>query len=189
MSVTHNDLSTKQAVNAALRAIGENGLSGVVCEATSLAGALHTLLPAFSPFECDRVAAELHRQHLVEIHKTKKNFRLQPSVKAIHRLQRAALDYLSVTPQEHWDGLWRMVTYDVPLAKSKERRLFATQLKRLGFSMIRESVWLHPYPCFDVVRELARHCSLQRAITLAEIVTIDSATRARLAEAHPAIVQ
>ena len=181
------ELTTKQAVNQALQKIGENGLSGVICDANSLSGAVHTLLPDLSPTQCDRVAAELHRQQLVEIRKSSKRYHIQPSVKAIHRLQRASLDDILIATPEAWDGMWRMVTYDVPLHKSAERRLFAAQLKRLGFSMVRESVWFHPYPCFKAVTELAAHCGLQRYVTMAEILRLDTTTLARLELQHPGV--
>lgn len=183
----NSDYGTTQALNEALRAIGVNGLSGVVCEATSLSGAIAQLLPELSPQHCERVAAELHRQQLIEIQKSKKRFHLRPSVKAIHRLQRAAVEQITVPRPPQWDGKWRMVTYDVPLQKSGERRLFAAQLKRLGFSMVRESVWFHPYPCFPAVTELAAYCGLQRFVTLAEISRLDTSTLARLELQHPGV--
>lgn len=179
--------STKQLVNEALKAIGENGLSGVVCEATSLSGALSRLLSHATPAQCDRVAAELHRQKLVEVQRSKKRYRIQPSVKAVHRLQRAALDDITVPRPANWDGMWRMVTYDVPMHKSADRRLFASQLRRLGFSLVRESVWFHPYPCFTAVTELATHCGLQRYVTFAEISRLDTMTLARLELQHPGV--
>lgn len=175
----YKTLSTKQAVNQALLVIGENGLSGVVCEATSLAQAL-SQITALPPYLCDRVAAELHRQKLVEISKQKKTYRIQLSVKGVHRLQRAELSTITVPEPSTWDGHWRMVTYDVPVAKSKERRLFASELRRLGFVMGRESVWFHPHPCFSAVTELASRCGLQRHITMAEIVRLDTVTLTKL---------
>ena len=73
-----------------------------------------------------------------------------------------------------------MVTYDVPREQSAQRRLFAQELRRLGFVMIRESVWFHKYPSFEAVLELARYCNLQRYITLAEISRLDQITLEKL---------
>lgn len=174
-------MTTKQALNLSLKLIGENGLSGVVCEATSLPEGLRAIgLDSLPPSMLSRVTAELHRQHLVEMTKEKHHLRLQLSVKGIHRLQRSLLDDIAISEPQNWDGLWRMVTYDIPRSQSASRRLFATQLKRLGFSMVRESVWFHRNPCFDAVLELAKYCNIQRHITLAEISRLDNVTLEKL---------
>lgn len=174
-------MTTKQAVNLALGIIGRNGMSGVVCEATSLPDALMTAgLDKLSKKTFTRVVAELHRQKLLEISKDGKHLRVQLSVKGIHRLQRSQIDKVAIAEPVSWDHLWRMVTYDVPRTQSAQRRLFAQQLKRLGFVMVRESVWFHKDPCFDAVLELAKYCNLQRHITLAEISRLDQVTLDKL---------
>lgn len=174
-------MTTKQALKVTLALIGKNGLDGVVCEATSLPDALRTLgLDKLSSATLQRICAELHRQKLIEITTAKSTYRLQLTVKGIHRLQRAQLDDISIKEPVEWDGLWRMVTYDVPRTYSAKRRLFTEQLKRLGFTMVRESVWFHPNPCFDEVIDLARRCSVERYITLAEVSRLDNITLSRL---------
>ena len=174
-------MTTKQAVNVSLGVIGRNGMSGVVCEATSLPEALKVAgLDKLSERTLARVAAELRRQRLIELKKDKAHLHLQLSVKGIHRLQRVQIDSISLSEPTVWDGMWRMVTYDVPRAQSAKRRLFTTQLRRLGFVMVRESVWFHKYPCFEQVAELARYCNLQRSITLAEVSRLDQVSLEKL---------
>lgn len=174
-------MTTKEAVNLSLQIIGRNGMDGVVCEATSLPVALKIAgLDKLRPFTLSRVTAELHRQKLVQTTKNGNHLHVQLSVKGIHRLQRAEIHKVSLDEPATWDGLWRMVTYDVPRTQSAQRRLFAAELRRLGFVMIRESVWFHKYPSFDAVLELARYCNLQRHITLAEISRLDQVTLEKL---------
>ena len=180
-------MTTKQAVNLSLEIIGKNGMSGVVCEATSLPEALRVAgLDNLKDSTLSRVTAELRRQKLVETSRNGQHFRLQLSVKGIHRLQRSGLDKITIEEPVAWDGLWRMVTYDIPRSQSAQRRLFTKQLKRLGFVMIRESVWFHKDPCFNAVLELARYCNLQRHITLAEISRLDSITLEKLEAVYSA---
>ena len=174
-------MTTKQAVNLSLQVIGRNGMDGVVCEATSLPGALIAAgMDKLRPSTLSRVTAELHRQKLVEVKKNGKHLHVQLTVKGIHRAQRAEISKISVDEPATWDGLWRMVTYDVPREQSAQRRLFAQELRRLGFVMIRESVWFHKYPSFEAVLELARFCNVQRYITLAEISRLDQVTLDKL---------
>lgn len=174
-------MTTKQAVNLSLEVIGRNGMGGVVCEATSLPLALQAIgLDKLKSSTLSRLTAELRRQKLVETQRSGKHIHIQLTVKGIHRLQRFGISKITVDEPVEWDGLWRMVTYDVPRAQSSQRRLFASELRRLGFVMVRESVWFHRYPCFDAVLELARYCNLQRHITLAEISRLDQVTLDKL---------
>lgn len=174
-------MTTKQAINLSLETIGKNGMNGVVCEATSLPEALRIAgLDKLKPSTLSRVTAELNRQKLVETVRDGKHFRVQLSVKGIHRLQRSGIDKITVNEPTAWDGIWRMVTYDIPRTQSAQRRLFTKQLRRLGLVMVRESVWFHKDPCFEAILELARYCNLQRHITLAEITRLDSVTLEKL---------
>lgn len=179
-------MTTKDAVNVVLGIIGDNGMSGVEVLAHSKSAAIDRICPAdFSAEMRSRVAAEINRQDLVETTQSHNKFRLQLSVKGIHRLQRAEIERVKIQRPEKWDGLWRMVTYDVPRAQNAQRRLFTRQLERLGFAMIRESVWFHPYPCFGQVETIVTYCGLQRYVTLAEISRIDNVSLAKLKRAYP----
>ena len=181
-------MTTKDTVNVILQAIGAEGLSGVKIHAHSLTAALDGVSPTDLPADLKTKAiAEIKRQSLVEVSHNGSVYHLQPSVKGIHRLQRAQVERVKIATPNNWDGIWRMVTYDVPRAQSAQRRLFARQLERLGFMMLRESVWLHPYPCFSQIEELIGYCGLQRHVTLAEIRRIDNVSLAKLTRAYPAL--
>ncbi len=182
-------MRTKQAVNVALGVIGRNGMNGVVCEATSLPSALKMAgLNNLTRDTLDRVSAELRRQGLLEISKRdKKHLLLQLSVKGIHRLQRSEINSIAITEPVVWDKKWRMVTYDIPAAHSVKRRLFTTELRRMGFAMVRESVWFHPHPCFDQLDELSRFCGIIPYVTFAEISRLDKTTLDKLKRHYPKI--
>lgn len=185
-----NRHETKQALNAVLEAIGARGLSGVSVPASSLHEALE-MLSAFpddtSLAEQRALVANLRRQGLIEITKRENEFLIQPSVKGVHRLQRAKLGSLFVRPQQRWDGTWRMVSYDIPARHSKQRRLFTSELHRLGFTLVKDSTWFHPYPCFDVISELVAFCGLTNFVMVAEIARLDEHTLRRLFKAYPTL--
>lgn len=181
-------MTTKLAVNVVLGIVGDNGLSGIEVLAHSLSAAIDRICPAdFTPEARVRVAAELKRQDLIEATQHHNKFHIQLSVKGIHRLQRAQVERVNISKPDTWDNMWRMVTYDVPRAYSAQRRLFARQLQRLGFTMIRESVWFHPYPCFGQVEEIMTYCGLQRYVTFAEITRIDNVSLGKLKRAYPSL--
>lgn len=44
-----------------------------------------------------------------------------------------------------WDGLWRVVIYDVPEKESRLRDRLRYELRRLGYRFMQKSVWLTPW--------------------------------------------
>lgn len=183
---------TTRALNAVLEIIGARGLSGVAVPAATLTQALDRLeaFPAnFSSADKRALVANLRRQGLIEVTKREDELILQPSVKGIHRLQRAQINSLFIRPQQRWDGTWRMVSYDIPARYTKQRRLFTAELHRLGFMLIKDSTWFHPYPCFDVISELVAFCGLANFVMVAEIARLDEGSLRRLYKAYPALRQ
>jgi len=47
--------------------------------------------------------------------------------------------------EKKWDGFWRVVVFDVPEEKRKERDALRLQLKKLGFGRLQDSTYLSPY--------------------------------------------
>lgn len=176
----------KKILYNGLKAIGSSGLSGVTVTANTVSSALDELLGGTtSAHTSPRLLAELRRQDLIVITKHPRSIHLQLSVKGIHRLQRLEVDDLSINHNQRWDGLWRMVMFDVPAHLTRERSLFRRELKRLGFTMVQKSIWMHPFPCFDAVASLIAYCNLQRHVSIAEIGRIDEVTLKRLMRAYP----
>ena len=181
---------TTHFLNDILTLVGSHGLSGVSSSGNSLLEALDGL-GAFphdmAPADKRALIANIRRQGLVEISHTKGNYTIQPSVKGIHRLQRAKLSELAVLPQKQWDGTWRMVSYDIPARYSKQRRLFTTELHRLGFTLVKDSTWFHPFPCFDAISELVAYCGIADYVMVAEIARIDENSLRKLYKVYPGL--
>lgn len=52
-----------------------------------------------------------------------------------------------------WDGFWRVVMFDVPEAKRKERDSLRRRLIKLGFGRLQDSTYLSPYDWDEAVFE------------------------------------
>jgi CRISPR-associated endonuclease Cas2 len=50
---------------------------------------------------------------------------------------------------DYWDGIWRLVIFDIPTKRRLRRDALRNQLKRVGFRQLQESVWITPYDCVD----------------------------------------
>jgi DNA-binding transcriptional regulator PaaX len=50
-----------------------------------------------------------------------------------------------------WDGKWRVLIFDLPKTRNRERRQLREILHANGFVLLQKSVWVYPYPCDDFV--------------------------------------
>lgn len=55
-----------------------------------------------------------------------------------------------------WDGVWRIVGYDIPEDFKKERDYLAKKLKELGFYRVQKSMWAYPYDCKEEIAMFAQ---------------------------------
>lgn len=61
------------------------------------------------------------------------------------------LEKMKLQKPEKWDGLWRIVLFDIPEYKKKGRDALAGRLKKLGFHALQKSVFVHPYECANEI--------------------------------------
>lgn len=61
------------------------------------------------------------------------------------------LDEIKIKKPARWDGLWRLVIFDVPENLREGRNALADKLKELGFYPLQKSVFIYPFECRDEV--------------------------------------
>lgn len=172
-------METKRLVNQVLKFIGEHGFSGITVSASSAAAALSNSLH-LTQSESTRLVNELRRQSLAEIIQDDDTIRFRLTSKGLHRLQQSLIGELSIKPQATWDRHWRIIMFDVPTRHNRQRTLLTTQLKRMGFVLLRDSTWVFPYPCFTQLDQLVRFCNLAQFVTYAEVTKLDTISHKRL---------
>ncbi|MBI2639505.1 MAG: CRISPR-associated endonuclease Cas2 [Candidatus Sungbacteria bacterium] len=67
-----------------------------------------------------------------------------------------------------WDKKWRVVIFDIPENKKKERRIFSDRLKDLGLFGLQKSVFAYPYPCEDEIDFLVQFLDINRHVCFFE---------------------
>lgn len=180
-------MKTRQLIHSALAVIGEGGFDGVSVRAESLGEALETLgvYTNLPPTIRHRLAQELRRQELITETKESDMITLQLSVRGIHRLQRLEISALKIATPQAWDHLWRMVMFDIPARRQESRYILTSELRRLGFVMVQKSMWLHPYPCYEVVQQVVDYANLQQFVSIAEISHLDSHSTSQMIRRYP----
>jgi len=57
--------------------------------------------------------------------------------------------------KKDWDGIWHVISYDIPDNKKSQRDYFRRKLEELGFTMVQKSMFIFPYNCEEEVALLA----------------------------------
>lgn len=88
-------------------------------------------------------------------------------------LRKIDFDNLSLTEPNVWDKKWRMVIFDVPEKKNKERHALSAKLKDLGFYPLQESVFIYPYDCRDEIDFICSFLSIHHYVNYCVVDMLD----------------
>jgi len=58
-----------------------------------------------------------------------------------------------------WDGKWRVIIFDIREKRRSVRYRLRTLLVGAGMVRLQDSVWVHPYPCDELIALLRAHLS------------------------------
>lgn len=86
---------------------------------------------------------------------------------------RRAFGELKIT-SDKWDGLWRMVIFDIPNRHKGAREDFREKLKGIGFYSLQKSVFVYPYQCREEIEFLASFYNIGSYIRFIETDKISS---------------
>jgi DNA-binding transcriptional regulator PaaX len=79
-----------------------------------------------------------------------------------------------------WDGKWRIVVIDFPEKKKNERQAFRYLLQKAGFIMLKNSVWVSPFPYEYFFNTLKNDMGLNKEISIFTTNDIDESTKEML---------
>ena len=83
------------------------------------------------------------------------------------------IEQMKIPTPDRWDSKWRIVIFDVPNWKSKNRSAFTDRLKHIGFRMIQKSVWGYPFPCHDEIMILRKFYDIEKYVTYLETAMVE----------------
>ncbi len=64
--------------------------------------------------------------------------------KYLRLTQKGRLKLIVAEKLVNWDGLWRIIAFDVPESRKKTRDIFRLKLRQLNCQPVQKSVWLSP---------------------------------------------
>ena len=74
------------------------------------------------------------------------------------------LDEMQIKTPVRWDGVWRIVIFDISEKKKKAREALRSKLKELGFRELQKSVLVYPYECEDEVDFICEVFELRNSV-------------------------
>ncbi len=153
----------------------------VVGGALTISAATPGILSAWSSYAArkKREKKQRYQQMWLNFHRLKKERSLicrgeengqmiyELTSKGDGKVKKFLLDTLEIVPPRRWDGMWRVVMFDIPIRKRKSvRDSFRRKLQELGFYQFQRSVWVHPFPCETEIEFLKDYHRLGSCVTV-----------------------
>ena len=153
------------------------GVLGVV-SAVMVAPGLAKAIPLLKKIDTSRINQELKRLHkrgLIEIIKRKNGVTTIKLTKGgKKKLERYKIDLLQIEKPKKWDGKWRVIIFDIPVKKNFARESLRRKMRNLGFYKLQASVFVHPYPCYEVVQFLRDYFGVSNDVEYLEVDKLES---------------
>lgn len=96
----------------------------------------------------------LERQKLVSWSEIDGKLKLVLTEDGKKRVLQYRLDDLTIGKPKKWDGLFRVIIFDIPENKKGVREMFRKKLKDLEFYQLQKSVFVSQYECRDEIEFL-----------------------------------
>ena len=82
------------------------------------------------------------------------------------------IDEIKIKEPNYWDKKWRAVFFDIPEKRRGLRDALREKLKYLGFFELQESVFVHPFPCFDEINFLVEYFQIRKYVRMGELTKL-----------------
>ncbi|MGB4967746.1 MAG: hypothetical protein WBO35_06120 [Candidatus Saccharimonadales bacterium] len=111
---------------------------------------------------------------------------LQLTEKAKKRISRLSDDE-GIQPQVIWDGVWRVVLYDIPEEHRNARWALTAKLHQIGCFQLQKSTWITPFSCRDLVLKITSDYEINKYVTYfeANYLENDQPLLTRFAKKYP----
>lgn len=83
------------------------------------------------------------------------------------------IETMQVKKPDSWDNKWRMVLFDIPNSRKRERDAVRSTLKRAGFQVYQKSAFISPYDCKNELEYIAEFFRVRPYIRFLEVASLD----------------
>lgn len=142
-------------------------IAGVVVLAPGIGPVLKMFMPKYGKDKNKflRSLKKLEGQKLVSIKYKGDEAIITITEKGKIRVLRYNFEELAIKKPKKWDGYWRIIVFDIPNTKKRQRDLFRMKLKEVGFRMIQKSTFIIPYPAKNEVDFVGEFLGIRKHVT------------------------
>jgi len=126
----------------------------------------------FNQARLKQVLKRLKEQKVVEVIATTNGPIFKITEKGKKRILRFKLEELTL--KQRWDGKWRLIIYDIPKEKKKERDYLRGILKRLKCFQLQKSVYLTPFRCEDEIEYIRQFFGIEDKVQVLKVANIEN---------------
>lgn len=119
----------------------------------------------YYPSEIKRTVTRLQNQKLISVSYQGKETRIELLEKGRKRILSYEIENLKLNKGK-WDGVWRVVIFDIPEKNRGARDFLRSKLRELGFYKLQKSVLVTPWECKDIVDFVKHYYFLGDYVTL-----------------------
>ena len=101
----------------------------------------------YSKIQVSKALDKLQRSRMIILKEEKGKFLVELAEKGKRKVKEIVLDELKNKKPKDWDGLWRVIIFDIPEHNKIGREALRGRIKSLGFYQLQKSVWAFPYDC------------------------------------------
>lgn len=130
-------------------------------------------LDEYFPSIVKRVGERLLREGYVEKRETSEGTVVKITEKGKSRILLFKLDEMKLK-RDKWDGLWRVVFFDISEIDKNKRDQLRKYLKKLGLKQMQESVWVSPYVVEGEVKYLREVLEIPHGVKLGTLKEVEN---------------
>ena len=109
----------------------------------------------FNKEEFRNAASYLKKKNFVKMNKSNGQYSMTITEKGADVVFNKTLRELKIKRPSQWDGIWRIVIFDIPDRHKWARDTLRKQLKVMGFCQMQKSVFVSAFPCEEELKFLS----------------------------------
>lgn len=150
-----NKIQKENVQKAILSAVAAAGFLSLAVLAPNAVQALKILgiepKNKWQKYNINQSIQKLKKAGLVCFKKTESGIFMRITPKGEERLRRFEILGYKLKRPKKWDRKWRVLIFDIKETRKGTRDRLRFTLKRIGFVLLQDSVWVYPYDCEDFV--------------------------------------
>lgn len=115
----------------------------------------------------------LNRKRLIELVERNNKLYIKITDNGKKLIKNFDYDNLELSRSKTWDRKWRLVIFDIPEKKRKERLALSKKLKDIGFYPIQKSVFIYPYDCRNEIDFICEFLFISRYVNYCVVESLD----------------